>query len=154
HNIEMQIDAALRSRVRLPSGGEITIEGTEALTAIDVDSGSFVSGRDQAETSRVINLEAAAEIARQLRLRAIGGLIVIDFIHMNDPIASQAVVAAFQQALAGDPAPARVSPMSELGLVEMTRRRVREPLARLLTESCATCDGGGRVPSRATALAE
>jgi ribonuclease G len=154
HNIEAQIEAALRPRVRLPSGGEITIQATEGLTAIDVDSGSYVSGRDQGETCRVINLEAAAEIARQLRLRAIGGLIVIDFIHMNDPATIADVQAAFAQALADDPAPIRVAGMSELGLVEMTRRRVREPLAHLLTECCPTCDGDGRVPTFATALAE
>jgi ribonuclease G len=154
HNIEQQIEAALRPRVRLPSGGEITIQATEGLTAIDVDSGSYVTGRDQGETCRVINLEAAAEIARQLRLRAIGGLIVIDFIHTTDPATVADVLAAFNQALADDPAPIRVSGMSELGLVEMTRRRVREPLAHLLTESCPTCDGDGRVPTFATALAE
>jgi ribonuclease G len=154
HNIEQQIETALRPRVRLPSGGEITIQATEGLTAIDVDSGSYVSGRDQGETCRVINLEAAAEIARQLRLRAIGGLIVIDFIHMTDAATVEDVLAAFNRALADDPAPIRVSGMSELGLVEMTRRRVREPLAHLLTECCHACDGTGRVPTFATALAE
>lgn len=154
HNVEQQIDTALRPRVRLPSGGEITIQATEGLTAIDVDSGSYVSGRNQSETCRVINLEAAAEIARQLRLRAIGGLIVIDFIHMNDAATVEQVLSAFNQALSDDPAPIRVAGMSELGLVEMTRRRVREPLAHLLTEACPACDGDGRVPTFATALAE
>lgn len=154
HNVQGQIEAALRPRVRLPAGGEITIQATEGLTAIDVDSGSYVTGRDQGETARVINVEAAVEIARQLRLRAIGGLIVIDFIHMNDAASVQQVLDAFNRALADDPAPIRVTGMSELGLVEMTRRRVREPLAHLLTESCPTCDGDGRVPTLAAALAD
>jgi len=154
HDVEAQIAAALRPKLRLPSGGEITIQATEGLTAIDVDSSSYVSGRDQGETCRVINLEAAAEIARQLRLRAIGGLIVIDFIHMTDPATIDAVLQAFNQALAEDPAPSRVSGMSELGLVEMTRRRVREPLAHLLTELCPLCDGDARVPTLATDLAD
>lgn len=144
HDIEADIEAALEARVALPGGGSISIESTEALTAIDVNSGRFMDGRDPEETALATNLEAAAEIARQLRLRAIGGIIVIDFIHMNGPGNVAQVLSTFDAALAEDKAPTRRSEMSAFGLLEMTRRRVREPLAALLTEPCVHCYGQER----------
>lgn len=134
YEVEQQIEVALEPRVELPSGGWITIESTEALTAIDVNSGSYTAATGLEETSVRINLEAVAEVIAQLRLRGTGGLIVIDFIHMNDPENIERVVAALTEAFAHDRVPTQVSQMSEFGLIEMTRKRVREPLDKLLTE--------------------
>ncbi|MGH6890528.1 MAG: Rne/Rng family ribonuclease [Rhizomicrobium sp.] len=147
YEIEQEISALLSPRVPLPSGGWITIEGTEGLTAIDVNSGSFTDGAGPEETSFRVNLEAAAEIGRQLRLRGIGGLIVIDFIHTAEPAHSQSVLEALALSLARDRTPTQILPMSEFGLVEVTRKRIRDPLARQLTESCRPCTGRGRMPS-------
>ena len=115
----------------MPSGGWITIETTEALTAIDVNSGRFTQSGGLEETSLAVNLEAAREIGRQIRLRGIGGLIVVDFIHLRDADHAREVLAALEQSLAFDRAPVQISPMSEFGIVAITRKRVREPLARL-----------------------
>lgn len=150
---EADLARALEKRVALPSGGAITIETTQALAAIDVDSGSFV-GRDLDETSRRTNLEAAAEIARQLRLRGLGGIIVIDFIHLARTEDRAELIAQFQAALAADRAPTHVLGLSEFGLVEMTRKRTGEPLAQALSEPCDLCGGSGRRPSPATVAAE
>lgn len=132
--VEAQIETALSPRVDLPSGGWITIERTEALTAIDVNSGSFTAARDLEQTSYRINLEAADAVARQVRLRGIGGLVVIDFIHLSDEAHRADVVARLEAGFAGDRTPTQILPMSEFGTVEMTRKRVREPLDRLLLE--------------------
>ncbi len=147
HDIEGDIEAALRPRVPLPSGGAIVIEATEALTAIDIDSGRYTAGADAEETALRTNLEAAAEIAWQLRLRDIGGIVVIDFMRMNGEGHVARVLDAFGRALDRDRAPVRVAGMSELGLVEMTRRRLREPLAHLLTEPVPGIAAGGRRPT-------
>lgn len=136
-NVEAEIETALSDRVPLASGGWITIETTEALTAIDVNSGSYTAATGLEETSIRINLEAAEEIVSQLRLRGTGGLIVIDFIHMEKPENIDAVTQALNNAFAKDRVPTQVSGMSEFGLVEMTRKRVREPLDKLLTEPLA-----------------
>lgn len=134
YDIDGEIEAALEPRAELSSGGWITIETTEALTAIDVNSGRYTAATGLEETSAKINLEAVEEIVYQLRLRGTGGLIVIDFIHMNDPANIQKVLDALNEGFAKDRVPTQISSMSEFGLVEMTRKRVREPLDKLLTE--------------------
>jgi ribonuclease G len=154
HNIEAGIDAVLHPRVKLPSGGWITLETTEALTAIDVNSGSFTAATGLEETSLKTNLEAAAELGWQLRLRGIGGLVVIDFIHLNEPDNIQKLVDVLTEAVARDRVPTQILPMSAFGLVEMTRKRVREPLAKLLTEMCDPCRGHGRVKTVITVAGE
>lgn len=142
--IEDEIAELTSPRVTLPSGGWITIEATEALTAIDVNSGSYVEAVGLEETSLKVNLEAAEAIGRQLRLRGIGGLIVIDFIHLNESQNMTRVVDALGIACAKGRVPSQILGMSEFGLVEMTRKRVREPLAKRMTENCRRCDGHGR----------
>jgi ribonuclease G len=147
YELEEEIERLLSPRVPLASGGWITIEGTEALTAIDVNSGSFTEATGLEETSLRVNLEAAEEIGRQLRLRGIGGLIVIDFIHVSEAPNTERIIDALAQSLARDRTPAQISPMSEFGLVEITRKRTRDPLARVMTESCRGCRGRGRTRS-------
>ncbi len=137
YGVDQEIEAALGPCVALPGGGALTIEPTTALVAIDVDSGAGVSGRDKAETALRTNLAAAVEIARQLRLRALGGNVVIDFIRMAGRGHADRVLAALRAALAADPAATQVAGFSALGLVEMTRQRTRRPLADLLTEPVA-----------------
>jgi len=153
YGVEDDIEAALEPRVPLPSGGFLTIEGTEALTAVDVDSGRFVDPGGAAETGLRTNLEAAEATARQLRLRGIGGIVVIDFIHAAGAGHARRLLDALEAALADDPAPTRVIGMSELGLVEMTRKRTGEPLANLMSEACPGCRGAGRVPTVAATAA-
>ena len=142
--IEDEIGQLIETRVALPSGGWITIEATEALTAIDVNSGSYVLGSGLEDTSLKVNLEAAGAIGRQLRLRGIGGLIVIDFIHLNSPDHIARVLEALEAACSKGRVPVQILGMSEFGLVEMTRKRVRDPLVARLTENCRRCDGHGR----------
>ena len=148
HNgVEEDLRTALDPIVPLKSGGYVIIETTEALTAVDVNSGSYTDATGLEATSIRTNLEAAAEICRQIKLRGIGGVIIIDFIHMNEAENISKVLAALQTGLANDRTPTQISGMSEFGLVEMTRKRIREPLSRLLSENCATCGGGGRIRS-------
>jgi ribonuclease G len=142
--IEDEITLLSEPRVPLPSGGWITIEATEALTAIDVNSGSYTASGGLEETSLRVNLEAAEAIGRQLRLRGIGGLIVIDFIHLAESANVQRVLDALHAASLKGRVPSQILGMSEFGLVEMTRKRVRDPLAKRLTENCRRCDGHGR----------
>jgi ribonuclease G len=146
--LEDEIETLMSTRVKLPGGGWITIEGTEALTAIDVNSGSFTASTGLEETSLNVNREAADEIGRQLRLRGIGGLIVIDFIHLSDPVNIQTVLDTLNESLSRDRTPTQISPMSEFGLVEITRKRIRDPLVKLMTECCRPCDGHGRKRTR------
>ncbi|MBS0273293.1 MAG: Rne/Rng family ribonuclease [Proteobacteria bacterium] len=146
--LEDEIETLMSTRVKLPGGGWITIEGTEALTAIDVNSGSFTASTGLEETSLNVNREAAEEIGRQLRLRGIGGLIVIDFIHLSDPANIQTVLDTLNESLSRDRTPTQISPMSEFGLVEITRKRIRDPLVKLMTECCRPCDGHGRKRTR------
>ena len=145
HDLETDIYGLSRPRVPLPSGAWLTIEGTEALTAVDVNSGSFTHAHDLEDTGLSVNLEAACELGRQLRLRGIGGLIVVDFIHMRETQHMDRVLDALMQSLTKDGVPVTVSPMSQAGLVEITRKRVREPLASLAGENCAVCSGQGLV---------
>jgi ribonuclease G len=143
--LEDEIAQLTEPRVPLPSGGWITIEGTEALTAVDVNSGSFTEATGLEETSLRVNVEAAEEIGRQLCLRGIGGLVVIDFIHLNDPENNAKVLQVLGESLSRDRTPTQISGMSEFGLVEITRKRVRDPLVKLLTECCRPCRGHGRI---------
>ncbi len=132
--IEDEIDDALHPRVRLPSGGELVIERTEALTVVDVNSGTHTARGRAEDTIRDTNLEAADEIARQIRLRGLAGRIVVDFIAMERADDRRRVQQALERALAGDRSPARVGGFSTLGLLEITRRRGRESLAEILCE--------------------
>jgi ribonuclease G len=154
YNIEAEIEALLGPRVRLPSGGWITFETTEALTSVDVNSGSYTEATGLEQTSLKTNMEAAAEIGRQLRLRGIGGLIVIDFIHLSEPENIAQVLTVLADSVAKDRTPTQILPMSEFGLVEMTRKRVREPLSKLLSERCDPCSGHGRVKTVVTVAGE
>ncbi|MFZ5836596.1 MAG: Rne/Rng family ribonuclease [Pseudomonadota bacterium] len=142
--VEDDLRTALDPIVTLPSGGYVVIETTEALTAIDINSGSYTEATGLEQTSVRTNLEAAEVICRQLKLRGIGGVIVIDFIHMNDPQNIARVLEVLRSGLANDRTPTQISGMSEFGLVEMTRKRTREPLSRLLSEDCGVCGGVGR----------
>jgi ribonuclease E len=144
-HVHEQLHKALDRKVWLPSGGSLIIERTEALTVIDVNTGKNVGSSSLEETVFENNLEAAEEIARQLRLRDIGGIIVIDFIDMEVKSNRQAVLAAFKSALARDKTPTQVFDISELGLVEMTRKRVGEGLVETLSETCPMCNGRGIV---------
>jgi ribonuclease G len=152
--IEDEIESLSAPRVTLPSGGWITIEATEALTAIDVNSGSYIDGGGLEETSLKVNIEAAEAIGRQLRLRGIGGLIVIDFIHLSDGKNIERLLEALRTACAKGRVPSQILGMSEFGLVEMTRKRVRDPLAIRTTEDCRRCDGHGRRKTTETVALE
>jgi ribonuclease G len=152
--IEKDIERALRRRVWLKSGGSIVIDHTEALVSIDVNTGKYVGKRDFEQTVLKINLEAVGEIVRQVRLRDLGGIIIIDFIDMEREEHREQVYKALKRALADDKARTNVLQISELGLVEMTRKRVRQDLRALLSVSCPTCKGSGVVKSDATLAAE
>jgi ribonuclease G len=148
--VEAEIENALKSRVGLPSGGSIVIHQTEALVAIDVNTGRFVGRGDLEETVFHMNMEAAPEIARQIRLRDLGGLLVVDFIDMEDPEHRRTLFEAFEAELARDRSRTRVLQISEFGLIEITRQRSRGNLERVLTRSCPCCAGAGRVKTDLT----
>ena len=148
-DVEAQIDDLLQPPVALLSGGSLLIEPVSSLTAIDVDSGAHDGRGGKARQAREVNLEAAAEIPRQLRLRALSGLIVIDFLAMKQAADRKEVVADLRRGLRHDPEPHRVNPMAASGLVEMTRRRGRAPLHEILTEPCGL-GGSGRRKSAVT----
>ncbi len=143
--VHEQLHRALDRKVFLPSGGSLIIERTEALTVIDVNTGKNVGTTNLEETVFRNNLEAAEEVARQLRLRDIGGIIVIDFIDMEAKAHREAVASALRQALSRDKTRTQVFDISELGLVEMTRKRVNEGLLESVSKVCAVCDGRGFV---------
>ncbi|MHB1486769.1 MAG: Rne/Rng family ribonuclease [Acidimicrobiales bacterium] len=145
HRVHEQLHKALDRKVWLPSGGSLIIERTEALTVIDVNTGKNVGTSNLEETVFRNNLEAAEEVARQLRLRDIGGIIVIDFIDMEIRANRDKVAATFRDALARDKTRTQVFDISELGLVEMTRKRVSEGLVESFTQTCPTCNGRGLV---------
>lgn len=149
-HVEEAIDQALAAKVRLPSGGFLVIDTTEALTAIDVNTGRYVGLKDQEETVLRTNLEAATEIARQLRLRNLGGMIIADFIDMELADNRERLYQHLSEALSADRAVTTVLPMSELGLVQMTRKRTRESLIQTLQEACPSCAGTGRVKTAET----
>ncbi len=143
--IEEDVARALTRRIDLKSGGYLIFDQTEALTTVDVNTGGYVGARNFDDTIFKTNLEAAGAIARQLRLRNLGGIIIVDFIDMSREDHQQAVLAEFRKQLARDRTKTTVSGFSQLGLVEMTRKRTRESLARLLCEPCPTCEGRGQV---------
>ncbi len=144
-NIDEEIARALERRVELKSGGYLIVDQTEALTTVDVNTGGFVGARNFDDTIFKTNLEAAGAIARQLRLRNLGGIIIVDFIDMTREDHQGAVLAEFRKQLARDRTKVTVSGFTQLGLVEMTRKRTRESLAHLLCEPCPTCQGRGQV---------
>ena len=148
--VEAELRAALGRRIRLASGGHLVVDQTEALTAIDVNTGAFVGQRQLEATVLCTNLEAAREAARQLRLRNLGGIVIVDFIDMPSVAHQQAVLAELRERLARDPVKTTVGTFSALGLVEVTRKRTRESLAQQLCEPCAVCEGQGHVPSART----
>jgi ribonuclease G len=150
HGIEEEIERLLRRRVRLGTGGYISIDETEALTTIDVNSGRYTATGGLEETILRTNLQAAEEVARQLRLRDIGGIIVIDFIDMDKAKHRSRVMEAFEKALRRDRAKTKTMHLSPLGLVEMTRKRTSGSLLKLLTHDCPCCNGGGRLRSPLT----
>ncbi|HEY3066607.1 MAG TPA: Rne/Rng family ribonuclease [Methylomirabilota bacterium] len=152
--IEKEIEKAVRRRVWLKSGGYIVIDHTEALVSIDVNTGKYVGKRDFEQTVLKINLEAVGEVVRQIRLRDLGGIIIIDFIDMEREEHRDQVYKALTRALAEDKARTNVLEISELGLVEMTRKRVRQDLRSLLTMTCPTCKGTGVTRSDAAVAAE
>jgi len=148
--VEEEIEKALARRVDLKSGGYLIIDQTEALTTVDVNTGGFVSGRSFDDTIFKTNLEAAGAIARQLRLRNLGGIIIVDFIDMDTAEHRDAVLAEFRKALARDRTRVTVNGFSQLGLVEMTRKRTRESLAHVLCEPCPVCAGRGELKTAQT----
>jgi ribonuclease G len=152
YGIEDEISRALSRKVPLPSGGYLIIDQAEALTAIDVNTGRYVGkgSKDLEETALKTNLEAVTEIAYQLRFRNIGGLVILDLIDMEHAGNRDKVWRALEQALAKDKAKTTLNRISELGLIEMTRKRTRESLSRLLHEPCFYCDGTGQIQSRTT----
>ena len=154
YDIEIEVNKALERKVWLKSGGYIVVESTEALTAIDVNTGRFVGKKNLEDTILKTNLEAAKEIAFQLRLRNIGGIIIIDFIDMEKKNHRERVNVALEEALKRDKAKSNVLKISELGLVEMTRERVRNSIARMLCDPCPHCEGRGFVKSKATVTFE
>jgi ribonuclease G len=154
YGIEAEIDRALERKVWLKSGGSLVIDQGEALTAIDVNTGKFIGKKNLEETITKNNLEACKEIADQLRLRNTGGIIVIDFVDMDKPQNREKVSRALNEALKDDRAKANVTAISELGLVEMTRKRTRESLLRSLTEPCFYCEGKGYLKSKTTICCE
>ena len=154
YNVEAEIEKALARRVDLKSGGTLVIDQTEAMTTIDVNTGGFVGQRNFDDTVFKTNLEAAQAIARQLRLRNLGGIIVIDFIDMDSADHRAAVLEEFKRALARDRTRMTVSGFTALGLVEMTRKRTRESLAHVLCEPCAACGGRGEVKTARTVCYE
>jgi ribonuclease G len=143
--IDEEIAKALGRRVDLKSGGYLIIDQTEALTTVDVNTGGFVGARNFDDTIFKTNLEAAGAMARQLRLRNLGGIIIVDFIDMAREEHRQAVLAELRKQLARDRTRTTVSGFTQLGLVEMTRKRTRESLAHMLCEPCPTCQGRGQV---------
>ncbi|MBI2879928.1 MAG: Rne/Rng family ribonuclease, partial [Candidatus Rokubacteria bacterium] len=152
--VEKELEKALRRKVWLKSGGYLVIDQTEALVSIDVNTGKYVGKRDFEETILKINLEAVNEIVRQIRLRDLGGIIIIDFIDMDQEDHRQQVSRALRKAMVQDKSRTNILEISELGLVEMTRKRVRQDLRALLSQPCPVCRGTGVVRSEATIAAE
>jgi ribonuclease G len=154
YGLEAELRKALAHRVDLPSGGYIVIDHTEALTVVDVNTGSYVRGKRLEDTTLKTNVEACHEIVRQLRLRDVGGIIVIDFIDMSTPANRDAVVSSLKAELATDRTKSYVVEISPLGLVEMTRQNVTPGLHEVLAATCPVCGGEGRVRSESSVLAD
>lgn len=154
YGVEEEIEKALARRVDLKSGGYLIIDQTEALTTVDVNTGGFVNGRSFDETVFKTNLEASQGIARQLRLRNLGGIIIIDYIDMDNDLHREAVLSELRKALVPDRTRVTVNGFSTLGLVEMTRKRTRESLAHILCEPCPMCHGRGELKTAQTVCYE
>jgi ribonuclease G len=154
HNVETEIEKALSRKVELKSGGYLIFDQTEALTTVDVNTGGFVSGRTLSDTIFKTNLEAAQAIARQLRLRNLGGIIIIDFIDMDEETQREAVLEELRKAISKDRMRTGIHGFSGLGLVEMTRKRTRESLAHILCEACPTCQSRGEIKTAQTVCYE
>lgn len=154
YNIEDDLQKALQRKVLLKSGGYLIIDQTEAMTTVDVNTGSFVGTRTLEDTVFKTNLEATHAIARQLRLRNLGGIIILDFIDMEEVEHKQQVLRALEKMLARDHAKTKITQVSELGLVEMTRKRTRDSLEHLLCETCSVCQGRGTVKTAETVCYE
>lgn len=154
YGVEDEIEKALQRKVVLKSGGHLVFDQTESMTTIDVNTGGFVGHRNLEETIFKTNLEAAQSIVRQLRLRNLGGIIIIDFIDMSDPEHRRQVLRALGKALEKDHAKSQVCEVSPLGLVEMTRKRTRESLEHVLCEPCPTCTGRGYLKTAETVCYE
>jgi ribonuclease G len=154
YSVEDEIQKALERKVQLKSGGYLIIDQTEAMTTIDVNTGAYVGHRNLEETIFKTNLEAAQAISRQLRLRNLGGIIIIDFIDMGTAEHRQQVLRALERALAKDHAKSHITEVSNLGLVEMTRKRTRESLGHILCEPCPTCGGRGSLKTPETVCYE
>ena len=150
HGVEDEIERALERKAPLKSGGYLVIDQTESMTTIDINTGGYVGRRNLEETIFKTNLEAAQAIARQLRLRNLGGIIIIDFIDMSDAEHRRQVLRALEKALERDRSRTQVSEVSQLGLVEMTRKRTRESLEQVLCDECAVCGGRGMQKTRET----
>lgn len=153
-SVEDEVGRALGRKVDLKSGGYLIIDQTEAMTTVDVNTGAFVGHRNLEETIFKTNLEAVTSIVRQLRLRNLGGIIIIDFIDMEDSEHQRQVLRMLEKYLEKDHAKSKVTGVSELGLVEMTRKRTRESLEHMLTETCSVCGGRGRVKTAQTVCYE
>ncbi|VUD59905.1 Ribonuclease G [Thalassocella blandensis] len=154
YGVENEIQKALDTKVLLKSGGYLIVEQTEAMSTIDVNTGAFVGHRNLEETIFKTNLEAAAAIARQLRLRNIGGIIIIDFIDMKEEENKRQVLRTLEKCMEKDRAKTSITGVSELGLVEMTRKRTRESLGQVLCETCPVCQGRGSLKSAETVCYE
>ena len=154
YNVEPEIEKALARRVNLKSGGYLIVDQTEAMTTIDVNTGGFVGQRSFDDTVFKTNLEATQGVARQLRLRNLGGIIVVDFIDMDSDEHRAAVLEEFKRALVRDRTRMTVNGFTQLGLVEMTRKRTRESLAHVLCEPCPTCEGRGELRTARTVCYE
>ncbi len=154
YGVEEEIRRALEPRVPLKSNGYLIIEQTEAMTTVDVNTGAFVGHRNLEETIFKTNMEAATAIARQLRLRNLGGIIILDFIDMKDAEHQRQVLRTLEKALEKDHAKTRITGVSELGLVEMARKRTRESLGQMMCEPCPICMGRGQVKSAETVCYE
>ena len=150
YSVEDEIQKALNKRVQLKSGGHLVIDQTEAMTTIDVNTGAFVGHRNLEETIFKTNLEAAQAIARQLRLRNLGGIIIVDFIDMQEPDHKRQVLRALEKHLERDHSKFTLSELTSLGLVQLTRKRTRESLEHVLCETCPTCSGRGSIKTAET----
>ncbi len=154
HGVEDEIQKGLERKVQLKSGGYLILDQTEAMTTIDVNTGAFVGSRNLEETIFKTNLEAAQAIARQLRLRNLGGIVILDFIDMSEQEHKRQVMRALEKALEKDHARTSISEVSSLGLVEMTRKRTRESLEHVLCGTCPTCGGRGTIKTAETVCYE
>ncbi|MGQ9426184.1 ribonuclease G [Gilvimarinus sp. F26214L] len=154
NGVEDELERALDTQVPLKSGGYLIIEQTEAMTTVDVNTGAFVGHRNLEETIFKTNLEAATAIARQLRLRNLGGIIILDFIDMQDPEHQRQVLRTLEKAMESDRARTTITGVSELGLIEMTRKRTRESLGQVMCEPCVVCKGRGILKTAQTVCYE